>query len=231
MNYTLKGEGIQGIYGIVPPSATFEDKGYDFKSLRGYSYDPDKAKKLLAQAGYPNGTGFPKLTLQINSGGGDRNVLTAQVIQSMLEENLNIDIQIDQMPFSQHLDKLEPGKSLFWRTGWIADYPDPETFLTLLYSGHIPPNLDDRSYVNSVRYKSAKFDSLFSLAMREVDDKKRFALYAQADQVAIDDAAIMPIFYDENYRLIQTNVRNFPANAMEYRDLTRTYFVPKDEKK
>lgn len=231
VNYTLKGEGIQGIYGIVPPSTAFEAAGYNFKSLHGFNYDPDKAKTLLAQAGYPNGNGFPKLTLQINSGGGDRNVLTAQVIQSMLKENLNIDVEIDQMPFSQHLEKLETGKSLFWRTGWVADYPDPETFLTLLYSTHIPPNLSDRSYVNSVRYKNPKYDSLFALAMREVDNKKRFALYMQADQIAIDDAVIMPIFYDENYRLVQTNVRNFPANAMEYRDMTKVYFVPKDEKR
>ena len=81
-----------------------------------------------------------------------------------------------------------------------------------------------------MRYKSARFDSLFSAALREADDIKRFDLYRQADQQAIDDGAIMPIFYDENYRLVQVNVRNFPANAMEYRDMTRVYFVPKDEK-
>ncbi len=224
ITYTLKGEGIAGEYGIVPPCDAFKAKGYDFGALKGFTYDPDKARKLMTDAGYPNGKGFPKITLQINSGGGDRNVLTAQVIQSQLRENLNIDVSIDQMPFSQHLEKLETGKSLFWRTGWIADYPDPETFLTLLYSAHIPPKLEDRSYVNSVRYKSAKFDSLFTLALREVDDKKRYDLYRQADQVAIDDAAIMPIFYEENYRLVQSKVKNFPANAMEYRDMTRVYF-------
>ena len=84
--------------------------------------------------------------------------------------------------------------------------------------------------MNSVRYKSAKFDSLFSAALKEVDDKKRFNLYLQADQVVIDDAAVMPIFYDENYRLIQTNVKNFPANAMEYRDMSHVYFESKDIK-
>ena len=184
----------------------------------------------MAAAGYPDGNGFPKLTLQINSGGGDRNIQTAEVIQKMLKENLNIDVEINVMPFAEHLESLETGKAQFWRSAWVADYPDPETFLSLLYGKNVPEKITDKSYLNSVRYKSAKFDSLFSAALREVDDKKRFDLYLQADQVAIDDAAIMPVFYDENYRLIQTNVKNFTANAMEYRDLSHVYFESKEAK-
>lgn len=226
VNYTLQGEGIPGNYGIVPPSFA----NYDSKSLKGYSFDVDKARKYMEKAGYPNGKGFPKLTLQINSGGGDRNVQTAEVIQKMLKENLNIDVEINVMPFAEHLESIETGKALFWRTGWSADYPDPETFLTLLYSKHIPEKLSEKSYLNSVRYRSAKFDSVFVAAMEEVDDAKRMALYLQADQIAIDDAAIMPIFYDENYRLVQSNIRNNPANAMEYRDFTRVYIEPQEEK-
>jgi peptide/nickel transport system substrate-binding protein len=226
VNYTLQGEGVPGSFGIVPPC--FKD--YDTKALKGYTFDVDKAHKYMATAGYPDGKGFPKLTLQINSGGGDRNIQTAEVIQKMLKENLNIDIEINVMPFAEHLESLETGKALFWRSGWIADYPDPETFLTLLYGKHVPEKLSDRSYLNTVRYKSVRFDSIFSAAMQEVDDKKRFDLYRQADQQMIDDGAIMPIFYDENYRLVQPNVKNFPANAMEYRDMTRVYFEPKQEK-
>lgn len=231
VDYTLKGEGIPAVYGIVPPAPAFESMGYDFKRLKGYDYNPDLAKKLLADAGFPNGKDFPKLTLQINNGGGDRNVLTAQVIQSMLKENLNVDINIETLPFAQSLDKIESGQTLFWRTAWIADYPDPETFLTLLYGPHVPANLADRSYVNSVRFINARYDSLFSAAMREVDDKKRFELYMQADQVGIDEGAIMPIFYDEIYRLVQKNVKDFDVNAMEYRDVSRVYFVPEEEGK
>ncbi|MFL5764981.1 MAG: ABC transporter substrate-binding protein [Bacteroidia bacterium] len=226
VNYTLQGEGVPGTYGIVPPCF----KEYDVKALKGYTLDVNKARKLLAQAGYPDGKGFPKVTLHINSGGGDRNIQTAEVIQKMLKENLNVDIEINVVPFAEHIENVSDGKALFWRTGWSADYPDPETFLTTLYGAHVPDKPTDKSYLNTVRYKSARFDSLFTAAMQEVDDKKRFDLYRQADQQAIDDGAIMPIFYDENYRLVQINVRNFPANAMEYRDMTRVYFVPKEEK-
>ncbi|MCE9538473.1 MAG: ABC transporter substrate-binding protein [Bacteroidetes bacterium] len=223
VTYTLQGEGTPGIYGIVPPS--FPE--YDSKSLKGFYFDPDKARKHLAAAGYPEGKGFPKLTLQINSGGGGRNIQIAEVIQKMLKENLNIDIELNVLPQAEHLERVETGKTMFWRTGWVADYPDPETFLTLLYSKHIPKNLNDKTYLNAMRYKSEKFDSLFSAALQEVDMAKRMKLYLQADQVAIDDAAIMPIFYDENYRLIQTYIKSFPANAMEYRDLYRVYFETK----
>ena len=229
VTYTLQGEGRPALYGIVPPS--FKD--YDFEGVQGYGFDPYKAKMLFAEAGYPNGKGFPELTLQLNAGGG-LHIQIAEVIQKMLKENLNIDVGLNVMPWPQHLENLETGKALFWRVGWIADYPDPENFLNLLYSAHIPDNPEDKSYLNSVRYKSEIYDSLFRLALREVDDKKRFELYRQADQVAMDDAAIMPIYYYENYRLLQLNVRNFDINPMEYRDLSVVYFVPEgveEEKK
>lgn len=224
VTYTLQGEGRPATHGIVPPF-----KGYAYDQVKGYEYDPQMAKEKMAEAGYPNGKGFPQVTLRINSGGGDRNVQTAEVIQKMLEENLNIDVEIEILQWAQHLDAYETGKSEFWRTGWIADYPDPENFLNLLYGKHVPEKLSDRSFINSVRYQSAEFDSLFESALREPDEKKRYDLFRQADQVAINDAAYMPIFYDENTRLIQVYVKNFPANAMEYRDLTEVYFEPEED--
>lgn len=226
VTYTLQGDGIPATYGIIPPSF----KEYDNKALKGFSFKPDTARHFLAMAGYPNGKDFPKLTLQINSG-GERNVQVAEVVQKMLKENLNIDVDINVMPMAEHMENYETGKALFWRTGWIADYPDPETFLTILYGKNVPEKTTDRSYVNPVRYKSAKFDSLFELALREVDNKKRFDLYRQADQVAMDDGAVMPIFYQENYRLVQLWVKNCDANGMDYRDMAKVYFIPKEEVK
>jgi peptide/nickel transport system substrate-binding protein len=90
----------------------------------------------------------------------------------------------------------------------------------------VPEKSSDPSSLNTVRYKSPVFDSLFEAAAHEVDEKKRYELYRLADQQALDDGAIMPLFYDESYRLVQPNIKNFPANAMEYRDLSKVYFVP-----
>lgn len=227
VTYTLQGEGIPGTYGIVPPSPNFKD--YDFKALKGFTFDVEKAKQLMAKAGYPNGKGFPEITLSINNGGGDRNILTAEAIQKMLKENLNVNVKIDAMPFGELLERTETGKAMFWRYLWIADYPDPETFLTLFYGANVPTSPDERSYVNAARYISPEFDALFSKALREVDSKKRNELYRMADQVAIDDGAFMPIFYDEIYRLVQNNVKNFDVNSMEYRDFSKVYFTPKEE--
>jgi len=219
VTYTLQGEGRPALHGIVPPF-----KGYNYEGVKGYNFDPEKAKEHMTKAGFPNGKGFPEITLQINPGGGDRNIQIAEVVQKMLGDHLNISIKIEQMQFAQHLESLETGKSIFWRAAWIADYPDPENFLTLLYGGHVPEELSTKAYINAMRYQSTKFDSLLNIALREVDNVKRFELYRQADQASVDDAAIMPIFYDENTRLIQVYVKNFPSNSMEYRDMTRVYF-------
>ncbi len=215
----LNGDAIPGIYGIVPQSIV----GYDADSIVGYSYDPDRARKLLAEAGYPGGKGFPEITLQINSGGGDRNTITADYVAHQLYEVLGITVKVEPMPFAQHLEAIETGKTLFWRTGWVADYPDPETFLTTLYSKHIPENLTTRSSTNSVRYSNPRFDSLFNAAVHEADLQKRMDLFLEADRVQMADAAIMPIYYELNDRLVQRNVRNFDINPMEFRDMTRVW--------
>ncbi len=224
VTYTLQGDGRPGVHGIVPPF-----KGYDYENVKGYEFDADKAKEHLAKAGYPNGKGFPEITLQINSGGGDRNVQIAEVVQKMLSENLGVSVKIEQLQFPQHLENLETGKALFWRSAWIADYPDPENFLNLLYGGHVPADITTKSFINSVRYQNEAFDAKFNEALREVDEAKRYELFRQADQIAVDDAATLPIFYDENTRLIQVYVKNFPSNAMEYRDMTAVYFDKEGE--
>lgn len=228
-DFTIQGEGTSGDYGMVPYVSAFEKDGYDFKGLKGYTFDVAKAKEYLKQAGYPDGKGFPKLTLQINSGGGDRNGLIAEVVQKMLKENLNIDININIVPFAEHIEQIQSGKADFFRFAWIADYPDPETFLTLFYGKHVPANPTEKSFINYFRFKNAKFDSLFAATFTEPDKAKRYALLSKAEQVVLDEAPFMPIFYDENFRLEQLNVRNFPENAMNYMDLSVVYLIPKDK--
>lgn len=228
-NFTIQGEGTSADYGMVPYVEAFEKDGYNFKGLNGYKFDPVKAKELLKQAGYPDGKGFPKITLQINSGGGDRNILVAEVVQKMLKENLNIDININTVPFAEHIEQITAGKSDMFRFAWIADYPDPETFLTLFYGKHVPANPSEKSFINMFRFKNARFDSIFAASSLEADKAKRYAMLSRAEQIVLDEAPFMPIFYDDNYRLEQLNVRNFPENPMNYMDLSVVYLIPKDK--
>jgi oligopeptide transport system substrate-binding protein len=228
-DFTIQGEGTAADYGMVPYTEAFEKAGYDFKSLKGYTFDPDKAKELLKQAGYPNGKGFPELTLEINSGGGDRNILIAEVVQKMLKDNLGVTVNINTVPFPEHIENVQTGKSDFFRYAWISDYPDPESFLTLFYGKNVPASMNEKSYINFFRYKNERFDSLFMAARLEPDNAKRYALLTKAEAIVLEDAPFMPIFYDENFRLEQKNVRNLPENAMNLMDMTTTYLIPPDK--
>lgn len=230
-DFTIQGEGNAAEYGIVPYTETFEKEGYDYKSVQGYDFNPEKAKEYMKKAGFPDGKGFPKVTLEINSGGGDRNILVAEVVQKMLKENLNVDVEINTVPFAEHIENAQSAKIDFFRYGWTADYPDPETFLTLFYGKHVPATMGEKSYINFTRYINPRFDSLFSASGKIADKKERYAMLAKAEKIMLEDAPFMPIFYDENFRLEQLNVRNLPENVMNYIDLTTTYIVPADKLK
>jgi len=225
-DFTIQGEGVAADHGMVPYTEHFEKSGYDYKNIKGYHYDPDTARRLMEKAGYAGGKGFPEVTLEINSGGGDRNILVAEVIQRMLKENLGVNVNINTVPWPEHIDNIQTGKADFFRYAWVSDYSDPESFLTLFYGKHTPKNPKDRSYINFCRFKNKKFDSLFVLARTEIDKGKRYKLLSQAEQVVLNEAPFMPIFYDENFRLEQKNVRNLPENPLNYMDMATAYLVP-----
>lgn len=226
-DYTLKGTGFPAMYGTVPPgTGTF-----DSKLVKGFTFNPAKAQEYMAKAGFPKGKGFPKVTLELNSG-GSRNSQVAEALKKMIEETLGIQLDLLIVPWAQHTEAVETAKIDFYRLGWVADYPDAENFLNLFHSKYVPDDIKQKTYINSFRYKSKIFDSYFDAAVATVDETQRNLLYAKADQQVIDDAVVLPIYYDVDYRLLQPNVRNCPQNAMEQRDFSEVYFVPvKEEKK
>jgi peptide/nickel transport system substrate-binding protein len=182
---------------------------FDSSAVKGYHFDPAKTKQLLAEAGYPDGKNLPQiklLTIDIYAG-------MANFIAKQLEES-GIPVYVEVVKKSLLLELTSNSRASFFRGSWIADYPDAENYLSVFYSKNpAPPNY--------TRYKSAAFDAAFEKAITETNDSLRYKLYQQADQIMIDDAPVVPLWYDKSIRLVQPNVKGFRPNALNLLELRR----------
>ncbi|MFH1743857.1 MAG: ABC transporter substrate-binding protein [bacterium] len=211
IKHILRGEGTPAS-GPIPSSMP----GYR-ENVAGFTYDPDRARQLLAEAGHPNGEGLPEIILQLNSA-GRRNELIAEVIQQQLQA-VGFKIQLKVVDWSQHLDSVERGQVGFFRMGWIADYVDPENFLALFHSKNFSP-----AGPNSTRFSDPQFDQLFEKALQTLDEEKRFELYHEAEKIVMDICPWLFINYQHQTRLSQPYVRGLTMNAMDRRKLKRAWF-------
>jgi peptide/nickel transport system substrate-binding protein len=218
-----------GNYGIVPPLYQFAK--YDTSKIRGYAYNPEMAQKLMAQAGFPGGKGFPTLKLLVNYG-GSRNTKVANEIISQWNEVLGINVELEQLPLADKIEASSLGKADIYRSAWVADYPSPESFLSVAYGKYVPSSMDVPSHPNTMRYKSAAFDKAYEAGMSAKTEEERFAHFAEAERIMMEDCPIIVIWYVENFRLLHSNVHNFHNNPMNYYDLSDIYQkTPVAEKK
>lgn len=221
----LQGYGMPATYGFVP----FSMPGYDVQGLSGYHFNADTAQYLLSQAGYPGGKGFPVVRLQVNDG-NETALAVAEEVQHMLFETLNLTVELSALPRARHYDQIEQGKVDFWRDGWIADYPDPENFLKLFHGKLVPDDSVKASYLNSVRFKDDSFDTYFEQAMRAQDQTSRMELFQKADQVLLDKAAVIPLYYEKWIWLTSQRVHNLTVGSMGELSLAEVYLKnPKTE--
>lgn len=180
---------------------------FDSSIVKGYYYDPVKCKQLLKEAGYPDGNGLPKVKLLTIAIYADM----ANFIAKQLEES-GIAVQVEVVQKSLLLEMTSTSKALFFRGSWIADYPDAENYLSVFYSKNpAPPNY--------TRYNNPEFDALFEKAITETNDSLRYKLYQQADQVMMNDAPVIPLWYDKVVRLVQPSVKGFKPNALNLLEL------------
>lgn len=180
--------------------------------LIGYDYAPEKAAKLLQEAGYPSGKGIPTILLTTNSEYAD---LCGYIVKEW--RDLGIDARIDIMESSVLRTQRDEGKLSVFRASWIADYPDAENFLALFYGKNTSPP-------NFTQFKNALFDELYEKAMRTTVTEKRYDYYQKMDSIVIEEAPVIFLFYDETARFSKKNIEGFSNNALNILSLTKVKY-------
>jgi oligopeptide transport system substrate-binding protein len=219
----LDGLAVKPEHGVVAPGLA----EYPYDKVPGLAFDPQRARALLSEAGYPGGRGLPTIYLQVNNNGFGY-VKVAGAVQAMLEKELGARVVSTVLPAQQHFERVEQGHAQFWREGWIADHPDPENFLALFYGRNAPADTAEPSFLNSTRHRDARFDSLFATALRTADAAARMDLLARAEARLMEEHVVIPLYHERSVRLLQPWVRDLPINGMEYRDLRAVWIAPKE---
>lgn len=206
LKYLRNNLGTPAHAGFVPVGMP----GFD-KNEGGFSYQPDKARRLLAEAGFPNGDGLPSIELSTTSLYMD----IGQYIQHELSR-IGIRLQINAMPPATLREMMAKADAAFFRGSWIADYPDAENYLALFYSpNHAPAG------PNYTRFTSNEFDLLYQQSKSIVDDSLRFEYYRRLDSIIVEEAPVVPLFYDQSVRFLPHHVKGLETNPLNHMLLKR----------
>ncbi len=172
----------------------------------GLAFDPGRARRDLADAGFPGGRGFPEVEVAYNA--AEETKLVAESLQSQWREALGVRVRLRQVEWKAYLKEISTDPPGIWRLGWGADYPDPDNFMNLFTAS---------SGQNHTGWSSARFDALVAAAAVETGPEKRKALYDDAQRILCEtDAPIMPLYCRAQNFLVSPRVRGLAINAMDY---------------
>ena len=197
--YVLNHVGQPGISGFVPAALP----SFSVAKVPGYTYQPQRARQLLAAAGYG-----PKRPLRLRlSTVAERKAVAEYLQKNWADVGVQVQIDINQAATQQEL--VDNGRAAFFSKSWLGDYPDAENYLSLFYSPNFSPGGPDKTH-----FKSAAYDALYNQARREQDAARRTALYQAMDRVIVAESPVISLYYDEVIRLTQNNVRGLTPNPM-----------------
>ena len=210
---TLYGGLIVPANGILP----FGFPGFS-DEVKGYDYDPEQAKALLQESTYgDNLETMPTIQLSIPGGFGAPIDLDLEVMLQEWEQNLGITVNIQQTEWATFLQDLNKRRFQMFKVGWIADYPDPENFLDVLFHSE--------STNNHTGYTNPAVDTLLNKARVETDTNERFELYNEAENQILSDAPWIPLWNSaEGYLLIKPHVKNYYLTPLSIPKLRYIYF-------
>ncbi len=202
VDQVTKGGQIAG-WGIVPNMA-----GYEALTPTDHEmFDPEYAQELLAEAGYPNGIGFPTFSLLYNT--DDSHKLIAEFIQQQWKENLNITCELENQEWATYLANRNSGNFDVARAGWVGDYQDPNTFLDMFITG---------AGMNGGKYSNDTYDTLINEAARMEAGEDRMEVLKTAEDIFInEEQGIIPFYYYVSQNMIDTNKwGGWHSNTMDY---------------
>ncbi len=189
----------------------FADEGFSFAP--GSPFDPEKARALLASAGYPGGKGFPTVELVYNT--YETHKVIAEYVQRQLKENLGIRITIGNMEWKSLLDKMYNHEFYISRSSWCVDYPDPLSFLEVFTSGH------ENNYGS---YENPEYDRLVKQAREETDPAVRNQLLVRTEEIFNRDQPVIPVYFYTHIYLKHPALKGYLPHVMDRHLLRDSYY-------
>lgn len=206
--HVLRG-GQEPAHHFTPP----DTGGYTARAR--VPYDPERARELLAEAGYPEGKGFPDLELLYNTSDSHRTVALA--IAQMWKKELGIDITLYNQEWKVYLSTRKSGNFEIVRAGWIGDYDDPNTFLNLATSG---------SGNNHSNWSHPQYDEWIEAASRTADPDARLELFQKAENLLLEEMPFIPIYFYVRSLLIDEAVQGWEPNVLDHHPYTDIHLEP-----
>jgi peptide/nickel transport system substrate-binding protein len=198
MRFLRNNIGTPAHSGFVPEGMP----SFSSDKVKGYTYDPDLARALLRKAGHSGGDGLPGITLTTTSDYLD----LCEYIQHELS-GIGIRINIEVNTGATFRDRMANGQLMFFRGSWIADYPDAENYLSLFYSRNFSP-----IGPNYTHFSDSTYDRLFEKALQTQEKERRYLIYWKLDSMIMEEAAIVPLYYDQVVRFIPRGLEGLGSN-------------------